>query len=519
MTESIKFLPIDCLYQGVAINPGATAIEDHQTSLSYHDLVIQVEALALALAQQLPPQSRVALCAQNHAPHIIAFLAILAAGMIWIPVNPKNGAQLNRKLLQRVDPDLLMIDRNSADALAFDPGSTLKTAHTLFLDGDQSPHIDDWIRPNSGKPFSPARPAVDSIMAIKFTGGSTGEPKGVMQSHLNVATVVDNLQASYQFTREDCNLTVAPLTHGASHLILPILAAGARHLILPDSNTDTILDAFTRRGASVCFMPPTLIYKLLEHPDACPENLPHLRHLIYSAAPMPPARIQQTLDRLGPVLSTLYGQTEAPMTITTLDNNEMRKPELQSSVGRACKHSDLAILDDKGRSLPAGQIGEVAIAGPLVMNGYYREDDKTGATMSGQWLRTGDLGCLDKQGYLFLQGRSSDVIISGGFNVYPSEVENLLIDMQGITECVVFGKPDDYWGECVEAVVCLQNDACFDEKQLRQTIKERLGPIKTPKRIHQLEQLPRNPVGKVVRRDVATLIQTQQLARHSEMTK
>lgn len=498
-------LPIDYLYRGLWLNPDAIAAEDDRERISYRELVRRAEALATGLRQQLPAGSRVALCAQNHIGHLNAFLAILAGGFIWIPINPKNGQALNRALLAKSQPALILVDQASLSAIdATDP-------RLLFLDGDRHPTTAELIAAHDDAPFVAARPETDAIMGIKFTGGTTGEPKGVMQSHGNVAAVVENMQACFEFQADDTNLAVAPLTHGGSHYILPLLAVGGRHLLLRQPRTEDIIDAFHRRGASVSFMPPTLIYKLLEQPEINRESFPRLRHLTYSAAPMPPERIAQVIERLGPKLSTVYGQTEAPMSITAMNSEEMRRPELQRSVGKACHHSQIAILDSSGEVLPPGESGEIAVRGNIVMSGYFQESTKTRQTFRNGWLLTGDLGYLNTEGYLFLQGRSTELIISGGFNIYPAEVENALMSLPGIRECAVFGTQDNYWGERVEAAVCLAAEHPWQEPDLRQQLKALLGAVKTPKRIHFVDRLPRNPVGKVVRREVKALIE-QQLA-------
>jgi len=287
--------------------------------------------------------------------------------------------------------------------------------------------------------------------------------------------------------------------------VLPILAQGGCHLLVSQPAPEKIVDAFKHQRASVSFMPPTLIYKLIEQPNICRSDFPHLRHLTYSAAPMPPERIVQVQALIGPRLSTVYGQTEAPMTITALTADELARPHLQESVGKACRHSEVAILDQQGEQVTAGKIGEIAVRGKIVMPGYFNAPQKTKSAFHQQWLLTGDLGLLDDNRYLFIKGRSKELIISGGFNVYPAEVENVLSEHPAICECAVFGVADDYWGERVEAAIC-SHDNNLDEQQLSDFLKQRLGAVKTPKVFHRLEQLPRNPVGKVVRRDVQQLI-------------
>ena len=488
--------PIEYLYQGLDINPKGIAATDQYESIDYSELVTRVEALALALQEHLPSGGAIALCAQNHIDHLVAHLAIVAANRVWIPINPKNGQQLNHQLIEKSQPRLILVDFASLTSL---PDTSIPVVRIdTPVEGCRQ-----WIAQFRGRAFSPVLPAYDETMAIKFTGGTSGEPKGVIQTHGNVATVIANMQAQFEFTRDDINLAVAPLTHGGSHYIFPLLGVGGRHHLLAAPNVADIAQAL--RHCSVSFMPPTLIYKLLEQPELGRQSAPRLRHLTYSAAPMPPEKIQEVIARFGPCLSTVYGQTEAPMTITAMDAADMQDPLRQSAVGKACKYSEVAILHSSGRQLPTGETGEVAIQGGIVMPGYFNATAQTDAVFQGDWLLTGDLGYLDANGYLFLQGRSKELIISGGFNVYPAEVENVMMALEEVRECAVFGVQDNYWGERVEAAACLMPGIQTDSDTLRAKLKPLLGDVKTPKTIHLLTALPRNPVGKVVRREVKAL--------------
>jgi acyl-CoA synthetase (AMP-forming)/AMP-acid ligase II len=517
-------LPLDHLYRGYELNPDAIAAQDPTESISYKELKLRVEALALGITIRLNAaqiqskkshsknnnKPRVGLCAQNHIDHFVAHLAIITAGLIWIPINPKNGIRLNKILIDKSQPSLILSDQYSLSSI---PNTDIETL--LLHDANQKNDCRRLIEHYRGQDFPRAAIKPDDVFGIKFTGGTTGEPKGVIQTHRNLAAVIDNMQDVFTFTQNDCNLAVAPLTHGGSHYLFPLLGAGGRQLLLPNPNPNDIIDAFKNQGASVSFMPPTLIYKLLDQPNINKASFPKLRHLTYSAAPMPPDKIAEVINKLGPCLSTVYGQTEAPMTITAMSSQDMQRSELRASVGKACKHSQVAILDSEGRSLLPNSTGEIAVRGSIVMPSYFQDEQKTRQAFLNGWLLTGDLGYLDDNEYLFLQGRSKELIISGGFNVYPAEVENALMAVAGISECAAFGVEDDYWGERVEAAVCLTQAERLDhsrlttaaiEKRITDHIKPILGDVKTPKRIHVVDQLPRNPVGKVVRREVKSFI-------------
>ena len=252
-------------------------------------------------------------------------------------------------------------------------------------------------------------------------------------------------------------------------------------------------------------MPPTLIYKLLQAPDLSPEQFPRLRHLTYSAAPMPAKRIIEAQHAFGPYISSLYGQTEAPMTICALGPDEMQDPGLRGTAGRACKNSEVRVVDETHTEVPAGSVGYIEVNGPIVMREYLDEPEMTAATIHDGWLRTGDLGALDGSGNLTLSGRASEVIITGGFNVYPAEIENVLAGAPGVRECCVYSAYDSYWGERIEAVIVADRGSETTEAEILQCVRKELGPVRTPKVLHKVDALPRNAVGKVVRRDLAKL--------------
>ena len=483
--------PIRALYDDLPAKRDRPALFDGDLALSHGELVDRVEAAAADLiARGVRPGDRVGLCAANNADHVIAYLATLRAGATWTPLNPRNGARLNSLFQQRAGLRLTLHDAPSTEAMG-------ETAHSLALNG--------W-RPASAD--AATLPAIsddpDRSFALKFTGGSTGVPKGVLQSVRSGAAALRSLQAFYGFQPDDVNLAVAPLTHGASHYILPVLAAGGAHVLQDKPEREAILRELKTR-ITTAFMPPTLIYLLMEEGRFGPGDFARLRHLTYSAAPMPPARIAETVARFGPVLSTLYGQTEAPMTIAGLSPAEMARPELRASVGRLFPHTPVALLDADGTVQTGAAEGEILVRGDLTATVYLDDAAQTASARHKGWLKTGDIGRLDTDGYLFLLGRSKELIISGGYNIYPGEVEAALNAHPAVREACAFGVADAVWGERLEAVVALDH-AVVTPDALTAFVREAVGPVRTPKTLHVVAALPRNPVGKVVRGEVKSLI-------------
>ena len=475
--------PIEHYLRGTTAHAQRCALVDGDVRVTHAELYQNVMRLSSAIATRLRPnhaQQKIALCANNSVEHVTAYLAILNVGAVWIPINPINGARLNAELLERVKPDLFLCDEQNAEH--FKDVEHCSPARLLFESKEAL---------KSAGLFR----AKESLMAIKFTGGSTGRSKGVMQSNLSVAANMHNMQALYAFSSAVVNLSCAPLTHGASHYVIPVLAAGGTLVLAHKQRPSALLDMMNAHKVTHTFMPPALISMILKE---CNRPIESLRHLTYSAAPMPPALIEETIATFGPVLSTLYGQSEAPMTITALDTVQMQDRALQKSVGRACALSEVKVLSAEGLYASEGE-GEVCVSGPLLMRAYLDDEEQTRATLREGFLHTSDWGLLEG-GVLTLKGRTSEVMISGGFNVYPAEIENVLLEHQDVFEAAVFSRPDDKWGDRIEVALVTSDD--YREEEVRSFVKGALSSVKTPKVFHVLKALPKNPVGKVVRREV-----------------
>ncbi|EPD37319.1 MULTISPECIES: class I adenylate-forming enzyme family protein [Delftia] len=492
--------PIDFFWRAAERWPQRIAIDAPGGCIRYDALARKVAALAAGL-QALEPavQSRVGICAGNSADHVAALLAVMASGKVWVPLNPKSTQSEVRRIIDATEPSIVLCDAGGAALVQGAPGIHLVLGEgTAALEQAQTGAL----------PVMPDLPS-DAIQAIKFTGGTTGLPKGVMQPcRAWMAGIANQIQA-WGFDEHDRYVMAAPITHGTSTYLLPILAQGGCHVLLDGAGAEAVRSAFALRGGTVCFMPPTLIYMLMALPGASRADFPALRRLIYGGAAMPPEKIRQVRAFFGPVLATTYGQTEAPQILTAMRPEDFEDEGLWTSVGRATWFSDLAIMAPDGRLLPRGEVGEVVARGDLLMSGYWRLPGKTAETLVNGWLHTGDRGLIDAQGYLHLKDRLKDLVITGGFNVYPVDVENALGQHPAVHECVVFGIPDDHWGEAVQAAVQLRAelrpDQRPDEAELIAFVRQRLGPVQTPKRIHFHASLPRSPVGKLLKTAVREL--------------
>lgn len=505
--------PIDFFFRAAEQYPERVALDGPEGVVTYARLAADTRALAAALQDLDPePQTRVAICAGNSARHILALLAVLASGKVWVPLNYRSTAREIGRILDATAPSIVIVDQAGASlAPASDDSARIDLADGREENqGDSGGlRLDALLRQCAGR--EPARHALsrDATQAIKFTGGTTGLPKGVMQPYRAWNAGIINQIASWALTRDDRYVVSAPITHGTGTYLLPVLACGGAHLLLDSVTPASITTAFRERGGTLSFMPPTLIYMIMAQEGVSRADFPKLRNLIYGGAPMPPEKIDRARDFFGPVLGTTYGQTEAPQIATVLRPTDLESPQNRASVGRTTWLSDVAIMAPDGTLLPRGEIGEVVVQGDLTMTGYWRLPEKTAETLVDGWLHTGDTGLIDARGYLFLKDRLRDVIITGGFNVYPVDVENALSSHPAVYECSVFGLPDDKWGEAVHAAVQFHPGAHASEDALKAHVRALLGPVATPKQFHIHDSLPRSSVGKVLKNAVRDAAQKE----------
>lgn len=481
--------PIDFFYRAAQLHTHRTAIESPTERISYAELLIAVNALAVTLQEKDPtPGSRVGLCAANSANYIIGMLAILAAGKVWVPLNCRSTSPEIRRILDTTTPTALLVDDIG--------GALIQDNEGLKISFEQFPELI-----NTHKGLAPQRHELsrDDTQAIKFTGGTTGIPKGVMQPYRAWVAGVINQIHGWQITQQDKFVICAPISHGTGTYIVPLLAQGGTLLLCASSSAQDIAYAFKQQGGTMTFMPPTLIYKLMAAAGIDASTFPHLRLMIYGGAPMPVEKIIHTQAFFGPVVATTYGQTEAPQIATLLRPEDLANPGYRSSVGRATWLSELGIMSPDGQLLPAGEKGEIVIKGDLVMTGYWQLPEKTGEAIKDGWLHTGDVGYLDERGFLYIKDRLREVIITGGFNVYPIDVENTLSLHPAVHEAAVFGAADEKWGETVNAAVELKPSQSVSESELKAFVREKLGPVLTPKNIYFYDSLPRSSVGKVLK--------------------
>jgi fatty-acyl-CoA synthase len=491
--------PIELFFRAAQRHPSRVALQGPGDQiLRFNELAARVGALATAMQAADPSeQSRVAICAGNHAEHVVALLATLAAGKIWVPLNQRSTAAEIDRIVRSVTPTIIIADAQSQDLVNPLPQTTVWGTGQADL-----PSLSEVAKPFVNQRPKPITTGRDGTQAIKFTGGTTGAPKGVMQPYRAWNACAINQIHGWDLTENDCYVVCAPITHGTSTYVVPVLAQGGSLAFPEKSGPAGIAQAFKQHRGTISFMPPTLVYMLMSDPVVDASDFESLRHLVVGGAPMPPEKVDEAIGFFGPRIGLTYGQTEAPQIVTMIRPHEVVDPVNRGSAGGTAWLSDMAIMSPQGEFLPVGEKGEVVVRGDLVMTGYWNMPEKTEQTIVDGWLHTGDVGYVDERGYLYIKDRLRDVVITGGFNVYPVDVEDALCKHPAVHEASVVGVPDDKWGEAVQAAVQLKPGKAVTDTQLMQHVKDLLGGVHTPKRIHFFEQLPRSSVGKVLKKDI-----------------
>lgn len=485
--------PIDLFYRQAARTPDQIAVEFGEERCTYAQLLARASALAAGLQALDPtPSSRVGICCYNHLEHLIAWLAIVAAGKVWVPLYPRNKSAEIGESISFTEMSIVIAD---AAAVPLVEGAG---ARILIADAKAGADTTGGLARahEGGKPRFHALP-LDATQAIKFTGGSTGKPKGVMQPYRSWNTNIITQILAWDLKLGDRLLAVAPITHGTSTYILPTLATGGTLVLMDQPRPEDVLRALSEERIVTTFLPPTVIYMMMQLPNARRGNYDHLRNLVYGSGPMRPDAIAEAQSVFGPRICSTYGQTEAPQIATMISAEQLAIPELRASVGRETILTRVAIMDEEGNLLPDGELGEIVIRGDLLMTGYWRQPEKTEQTIIDGWLHTGDIGQFDDNGFLYLKGRSKDLIITGGFNVYPVDVEPVIAEHHAVADCAVFGVPDEKWGESVHAAVEIREGASFDAQDIIRFVKDKLGSVKAPKSVAVYDRLPRNSYGKL----------------------
>ncbi|MFM1992154.1 MAG: hypothetical protein RJA99_5111 [Pseudomonadota bacterium] len=492
--------------------PDRPALTAGDETLSFGAFVDRAARVAGGLRGEhgLAAGDRVVLCMENRLEFLVALFGCWIGGLCAVPANAKlHGREVAH----------IVRDCGAASVFTSEP---LVEGIELALreDGLPRPAVTvvgsaAWARLLAAAPAACADLAATELAWIFYTSGTTGRPKGAMLTHRNLMFMSLAYAADIeQVMPGDVKLHAAPLSHGSGLYALPHLFAGGHQVVLPGFDPLAVFEAFERWRNVTMFAAPTMVTRLVQSAGTSP-HVPGLRTLYYGGGPMYVSDLRRALDVFGPRLWQLYGQGESPMTITGLskadhegDGDPAHLARL-ASCGIARTGVEVRILGEDGRPLPVGETGEVATRSDCTMAGYWNNPQATAAALREGWLWTGDVGSLDERGHLTLRDRSKDMIISGGSNIYPREIEEVLLRHPALLECSVVGRPHADWGEEVIAFVVTRPGHAVDDRDLESLLLEHLARFKRPKAYRRVEALPKNNYGKVLKTELRRMLREE----------
>ncbi|WP_418345899.1 class I adenylate-forming enzyme family protein [Rhodococcus pyridinivorans] len=493
------------------------AVEDGTTSLTFTELSDRVHRLAAGLTQAgLAPGSTVLVLLPNSTAAVEVDLALTIGGYVRVALNPRVGERDWARIQEDCAPAGLVFDPTVAGAREF--ASKMRATIVIATDGRTDALTLEDVATRAPENASLPDPDPESLCALHYSSGTTGVPKGALRSHANRLASLRAMRehvlaGTLEGPEPPVFVHAGPIIHTSGLFVLPFLEAGGRQVLLDHAGPADVVAAVERHSATHTALVPTVVARMLDFDDAQLAPMRRLRMLAYAGAPMPVEHIRQAYQRITPNLVQYYGMVEAIPPLTVLDAADHRRgvtddPDLLSSVGRVCKGIEIEFRDGD-RPVADGEVGELVVNGPAVSPGYHNAGARTdlGKSHVGGVLYSGDLGYRAASGYLHLTGRSKDMIITGGYNVYPREVEEAISAVPGVSDVVVVGMPDPLWGQRIVAAYTVDVGSVLDDETVLTESRNRLPDYKRPKSVHQVDALPLTPLGKVDRASATRLLE------------
>jgi acyl-CoA synthetase (AMP-forming)/AMP-acid ligase II len=474
---------------------------------SFAELERRSSQVAQALIRAgVKPGDRVCALDKNHDALIALLFGCAKAGAVYTPVNWRLAPPEIRFVFDDARAPLVCVGQEFAPAVSAIAAS-LAHAPRIVRWGEGPAEWTEWDAFLAGATDADPRrdvPAGETAWQL-YTSGTTGHPKGAELTHANLLTTcAAGLIGFGGAAAGDVALVCMPLYHiGGSGYATVMLYAGCELIVQREARPDAILTAITRHGVQHAFLVPALIGFVLDHPDCARSDFSRLRTILYGASPIPEALLVRAIETFRCNLVQAYGLTETSGATVTLgpDEHWPGNPRLRSC-GKPNPWTELRILDGEGRECASGEVGEIAMRGPLIMRGYWNRPDATAEVLRDGWFRSGDAGYLDADGFLYIHDRVKDMILSGGENVYPAEVESAIYAHPGVADVAVIGVPDERWGEAVKAVVVRNPGSNVSEQEILDFCRERIAGFKRPRSVDFVDALPRNPTGKLLKREL-----------------
>ncbi|MBS0450905.1 MAG: AMP-binding protein [Proteobacteria bacterium] len=468
--------------------------------LSYAQLAAQCHRMVRCFQNAgLKPQDRLVVLSGNRPACVAVQVAAALMGLSYTPLHPMGSQQDHAFVLRDLGARALVVDelQHAERGLALAGEGTGAQVFTM----GPADFGTDLMAASAACDDSetPLRSSLQDVVRIVYSGGTTGQPKGIVHQHRTTVTTAMQQLATWEWPERVRYLATTPISHAAGALIITTFLQGGTVFLLDKYTPQACLALIEQEKINTTFMVPTQIYGLLDSPELAHHDTASLTLVLYGAAPMAPARLRQALQTFGPIFAQVYAQSEAPMTVCYLrrDEHDLARPHLLASCGRAVAGNVVKLLDADLNEVPVGEVGELCLRGTLPMAGYLNRPEETEKTFAGGWLHTGDMGRMDAQGFVYLVDRTKDMIISGGFNVYSTEVEACLALHPAVAQAAVIGVPHEKWGEAVLGVVILHVGHSVQAEALMAFVAQHKGVVIAPKFIEFVSELPMTPLGKV----------------------
>ncbi|MBU2511892.1 AMP-binding protein [bacterium] len=491
-----------------------TAITFKDKSYTYREMGYNADCLVTALnGLGLRKGDRVGFLMANCPEYVFCEYAVAKIGCTRIPLavllNPDDHIYMlnqvecttliyHEKLAGRIKGMMPMLETVKNYICVAENPANVAESHL---------HMQTMMKENEPSDFK-ADIDPEDLVGIYYTGGTTGKPKGVMLSHRAWVYTILIESLEFDFGREEVFAYMTPLTHAGGCLMLPVLLRNGRCVIMDHFDPKEFLETVQKEKVTMTFLVPTMIYVLLDYPELKKYDLSSLSNIIYGASAIAPERLKQAITTFGPIFTQLFGQTEAPMAFSVLPREDhiiadpVRERKVFASAGRPTFHCEVRLVGEDGNDAKTGEPGEIVVRCANMMSGYYKNPDATADTIKEGWLYTGDIATKDEQGFIYIVDRKKDMIISGGFNIYPREIEDVLFEHPAVKDTTVIGIPHDKWGEEVKAIVVLREKGGATQEELINFVKEKKGSLVAPKSIDFWETIPLTNLGKVDKKTI-----------------
>ncbi|BBY83075.1 long-chain fatty acid--CoA ligase [Mycolicibacterium pulveris] len=501
---------LSSIVHGAAIRrPAYPALVCDGNRWTFWELSDRVSKLAAGLSMLTEPGERVAILADNCVEYIDCLYGVSQAGNTLAPINQRLAVPEIEYVLSDAEPAVLIVGSEYYERLGEIRSVVPSIRHVVVIGdviGDAPPGALSYRSLLSSTVLDPSRAHSDDneVAWLVYTSGTTGRPKGAMLTHRNIISAMLNAMIEWKPDRDDRQLFCFPLCHVAAFIPLMYHLRQATVVLMPSFDPAVFLRLVEEYEITHTGLAPTMLNFLLQHPDINSARLDSVELVVYGSAPMSPTLLENGIKRFGEVFVQTYGMTELSGNVLVLGLDHHHRaitgePELLAAAGQMECLATVRLVDDDMKDVAVGDVGEIVVSGDQVMKGYWRAEEATAEVLVDGWLRTGDLARMDEEGLVYVVDRKKDMIITGGENVYPREVEDVIARLPGLSEVAVIGLPDDRWGEAVTAVVVPRAGQTVKAEDVRAACRDSLAGFKVPKRVEFTDELPRNAAGKVVK--------------------